>query len=64
MEEILKFAVANKASDVHLIADVPPKIRVNGTLLNVAGFEKLGEDFVNDFVSRGGKVVKSTEFLK
>ena len=26
MEEILKFAVANKASDVHLICDVSPKM--------------------------------------
>jgi len=40
MEEILKYAISHKASDVHLISDVSPKIRVDGELLNVFGFEK------------------------
>jgi twitching motility protein PilT len=50
MEEILKFAVANKASDVHLISDVSPKIRVNGELLNVAGFEKTTKEEIGEMV--------------
>jgi twitching motility protein PilT len=50
MEEILKFAVANKASDVHLIFDVPPKIRVNGDLLNVAGFESVDNKIIGEMV--------------
>ena len=50
MEEILKFAVANKASDVHLISDVSPKIRVNGELLNVAGFESVDNKLSGEMV--------------
>jgi len=50
MEEILKFAVANKASDVHLISDVSPKIRVNGELLNIAGFEKVDKKETTEMV--------------
>ena len=41
MEEVLKFAVDKKASDVHLVSDVSPKIRLNGELLDVTGFEKV-----------------------
>ena len=50
MEEILKFAVANKASDVHLISDVSPKIRLNGELLNVAGFENVDNKVISEMV--------------
>ena len=48
MEEILKFAVANKASDVHLVSDVPPKIRLNGELLTVPGFENTTNDEISE----------------
>ena len=39
IEEILRYALEKKASDVHLITDVSPKIRLNGELLDIAGFE-------------------------
>jgi len=50
MEEILRYAVEHKASDVHLISDVSPKIRVNGELLDVFGFEKVGNEIINEMV--------------
>ncbi len=50
MEEILKFAVANKASDIHLISDVSPKVRVNGELLNIAGFENVDSKATSEMV--------------
>jgi len=50
MEEILKFAVANNASDVHLIYDVSPKIRLNGDLLNVTGFENIDNKLISEMV--------------
>lgn len=50
MEEILKFAVEKGASDVHLISNVPPKIRVSGDLLNVVGFEEANSDLNNAMV--------------
>ena len=50
MEEILKYAVDHKASDVHLISDVSPKIRVNGELLDVFGFEKVDNKAISEMV--------------
>jgi len=50
MEEILKFAVTNNASDVHLISDVPPKIRVNGELLIVTGFENIENKVISEMI--------------
>jgi len=34
LQELLELAVANKASDVHLMVDLPPKFRINGELVN------------------------------
>ncbi|MFA7675860.1 MAG: PilT/PilU family type 4a pilus ATPase, partial [Candidatus Shapirobacteria bacterium] len=50
LEEILKFAVENGASDIHLISDVSPKIRVNGELLNITGFENIGSEIIKEMV--------------
>jgi transcriptional/translational regulatory protein YebC/TACO1 len=50
MEEILKFAINSKASDVHLVSDVSPKIRVNGDLLNIPGFEKVENELLAEMV--------------
>ena len=50
MNEILKFAVEKGASDVHLIYDVLPKIRVNGELLNIPGFEVVDSALNNQMV--------------
>jgi nicotinamidase-related amidase len=52
--------IANNFGDeniqkMHLIID---------TMSSVPGFEKQGEEFVNNIVARGAKIVKSTEFLK
>lgn len=50
IETVLKFAVDNKASDVHLISDVPPKVRINGELLTVAGLEDVKGEAVVEMV--------------
>lgn len=45
LEEILKYAIENKASDIHLIFGVSPKVRINGELLNIVGYENInGEE--------------------
>jgi twitching motility protein PilT len=38
IEELLKMAVANKASDIHLLAGMAPKLRVDGEMIEVANF--------------------------
>ncbi|MFA6518682.1 MAG: PilT/PilU family type 4a pilus ATPase [Candidatus Shapirobacteria bacterium] len=38
IEELLKMAVANKASDIHLLAGATPKLRVNGEMIEIANF--------------------------
>lgn len=50
MEQILKYAVDNKASDIHLISDVSPKVRINGELVNVVDFEGLGKEEISEMV--------------
>ncbi len=39
IEALLKMAVANKASDIHLSSEIPPKMRIRGQLVNVTNFE-------------------------
>ena len=35
MNELLAFAVENKASDIHFAAGIPPKLRINGKLVGL-----------------------------
>jgi len=35
LKEIFNYAVANEASDIHLLAGLPPTIRIDGKLINV-----------------------------
>ena len=65
--QALSHCVANTIKDImnnfgdeniqkmHLLID---------TTSNVTGFEQLGDDFVKEFIQRGGKTVESTTFLK
>jgi twitching motility protein PilT len=39
IEALLKMAVANKASDIHLSSEIAPKMRIRGQLVNVTNFE-------------------------
>jgi len=50
IEEILKFALVNKASDIHLLFGVLPKIRVNGELRNVDGFTEVDNNLIEEMV--------------
>jgi len=50
IEEILKFALVNKASDIHLMFGVSPKIRVNGELRNVDGFTEVDNNLTEEMV--------------
>ena len=36
MNELLEFALEQKASDIHITAGVPPKLRIHGKLVDVA----------------------------
>jgi twitching motility protein PilT len=50
LKELFELAVANKASDVHLMLGVPPKIRINGELLNVVNWMPIDESLLNDML--------------
>jgi len=68
IEEVLKYAVDHKASDIHLVSDVAPKIRVDGELLDVIGFEKTTNEDISEMVlsllnERQSKVFKETKEL-
>jgi Tfp pilus assembly pilus retraction ATPase PilT len=64
IEEILKFAIERNASDVHLISDVSPKIRLNGELLDVPGFEIVDRTLNNQMVLSLLDVTISLTFSK
>lgn len=58
--QLLDLTVQRQASDLHLIANFPPTIRVNGDLLPVVGYEDLTNEDVRSLVvpllSEGQKV--------
>lgn len=49
LTQVLAFALQNKASDLHLSADNPPIIRVNGVLRRIKG-EKLSSDEIRTMI--------------
>lgn len=50
IEELLETTVAKKASDLHLIADLPPVIRVDGALFHIPGKDKLTNDQIKELI--------------
>jgi twitching motility protein PilT len=50
IEELLKLAAANKASDIHFTVDNPPKFRVNGELVAIGNFELPAEAEMTEMV--------------
>ena len=51
IEELLTVAKEKKASDVHVTVGVPPKMRVNGTLMNM-DFPKLLPEDTNEMINK------------
>jgi len=50
IEELLKLAVANKASDIHLTSDVLPSLRVNGVLQIISNFSRSGNEDMQSMI--------------
>lgn len=46
IKTLLQQAIAQKASDVHLIAGVPPVFRLNGSLVRIDGLSLTGQDML------------------
>jgi twitching motility protein PilT len=67
LQEILKLAIANKASDIHLLVGVTPKLRINGELQDVTNFtaldQKTAEEMIFSILSEDQKqrVLKERE---
>ena len=51
LQELLKLAVANKASDVHLMADITPKFRIDGELLNAPNWDVDQNKIVTEMIN-------------
>jgi twitching motility protein PilT len=52
IDEILMEAVKMRASDIHLTTNVPPTVRINGTLMPLPGYGVLKEDEIKILVSQ------------
>ncbi len=63
IDEILKTAKAAGASDVHITVGVPPKMRVNGKLVELEGFQRM---LPNDTAAVADEIMndKQKEFLE
>ncbi|MFA6602555.1 MAG: PilT/PilU family type 4a pilus ATPase [Candidatus Shapirobacteria bacterium] len=43
IEDMMKMAVANKASDIHLMEGTVPRLRINGEFVDISNFKSNGE---------------------
>lgn len=50
IEALLKMAVANKASDIHLSSEISPKMRIRGQLVNVTNFEISSKEEIEEMI--------------
>jgi len=50
LEELFSIAVANGASDIHLMIGVVPKLRVNGKLENIPGWLEVDDSLVKEMI--------------
>src|SRR3989344_7073612 len=50
ISQLLELMIQREASDLHLIANFPPTIRVNGDLLPVIGSEQLTSEDIKSLV--------------
>lgn len=51
LKELLKLAVANKASDIHLMRGVVPKFRINGELRNAPNMAQINDILVDEMIN-------------
>ena len=50
LDELFKIAVDKKASDLHIIVDMPPVLRIDGQLAPIAGKDKITAKVAEDLV--------------
>ena len=60
-EEMVRFAVENGASDIHLASNNLPSYRKNGKIMNYKGTEILDEDTVMQYID---EVLEPADYLK
>lgn len=60
-EEMVRFAVENGASDIHLASNNLPSYRKNGKIMNYSGTEILDEDTVMKYID---EVLEPADYLK
>lgn len=51
LKELLKLAVANKASDIHLMRGIVPKFRINGELMNAPNTIQINDALVDEMIN-------------
>ncbi|MFA5828226.1 MAG: type IV pilus twitching motility protein PilT [Candidatus Shapirobacteria bacterium] len=50
LKELLSLAVANKASDIHLLVGTHPKLRIDGELTNIGNFDISDDKLMNELI--------------
>ena len=52
LEEIFSLAIKSRASDVHLVVDLPPVLRINGILSRLENYPPVSQKDLLDFVEK------------
>ena len=50
LEKIFSLAIANKASDIHLIMGASPRIRINGNLIEIPGWSEVDDVLTKEMI--------------
>lgn len=50
IQELLSLTIKNKASDLHLMPDLPPALRIDGALVFLTNFSKLSKESVEQMI--------------
>ena len=64
IEALLKMAIANKASDIHLSSEIGPKMRIRGQLINVTNFEIGSKEEIRELILSILTEAQKEKFIK
>ena len=63
ISELLDLTIKNKASDLHLLAGIPPSIRVDGALVSLSSLPVLRHEDIEEMVFSLLKPDQKEQFL-
>ena len=50
LEKLFSLAIANNASDIHLMMGISPRIRINGELITIPGWTEVDDGLTKEMI--------------